>query len=184
MKKIVVCVLLALAFLLSSLSASAGDVHEAFIRSESALIFFGKVTAYQSNKESSHISVSPLAVVKGSIAEDTTLSFDNPSFCGDFRPKNGRIYLIGYLDENNTYIFEVTAYDTQTLQIKHAKGVWEAFEQYLNSGKYGTAKLEGIAPNAESKTALAIYCTLGGVVCILLFSVINICNKRKQRFNT
>ena len=44
-------------------------------------------------------------------------------------------------------LFEVTAYDTRTLKVRHVEGpMWERFEQYLNEGKYGDAKIEGMMP--------------------------------------
>ncbi len=184
MKKIVLCVTLVLTLLFGTLTVSAGDIHHAFLRDETALLFFGEVLEYHSNKEGSDISVSPMAVIKGDIPEDEPLIFDNPYICGEFKPKKGKIYLIGHLDKNNIYVLEVTAYDTQTLELKHVEGgVWDAFEQYLHEGKYGAAKLEGIEPDTAPSPFIGIYCILGGVACALIFVLITIYVKRKRYSN-
>ena len=67
---------------------------------------------------------------------------------GDFKVREGKVYLFTYYEGNN-YIdfFEVTTYDTRTLKVRHVEGpMWERFEQYLNEGKYGEAKIEGMMP--------------------------------------
>ena len=180
MKKITVCLILALIFLLCSLTVCAGDIHEEFIRNEQALIFFGKVTTYQSDKDCFRIAVSPVAEIKGNTPKNTMLTFDNPYCCGDFKPKKDKIYLIGYLDERNVYVFDVTTYDTQTAEIKHAKGVWIAFQQYLNEGKYGTVKLAYEIP--DTKPSFAVFCIVGGAFCVFLFGIITVC--KRKRFHT
>lgn len=67
---------------------------------------------------------------------------------GGFDIHEGKVYLFTYYENTNYVdIFEVTTYDTRTLKLKHVEGsMWERFEKYINQGKYGTAKVEGMLP--------------------------------------
>ena len=82
--------------------------------------------------------------------EDTKQRYTNPNAIGGFDIVEGKVYLFTYY-ENANYIdiFEVTTYDTRTLKLKHVEGsMWDRFEQYINQGKYGEAKIEGMLPYA------------------------------------
>ena len=130
------------------LTAFAGDIPESLLYEEGAQIFFGEVLSYHPDKEIPDIEVSPIAGIKGNVKEGTKQTYNNPDPIGDFKVREGKVYLFTYYEGVN-YIdfFEVTTYDTRTLKIRHVKGsMWERFEQYLNEGKYGEAKVDGLLP--------------------------------------
>ena len=130
------------------LTAFAGDIPESLLYEEGAQIFFGEVLSYHPDKKNPDIEVSPVAGIKGNVKEGTKQTYNNPNPVGDFKVHVGKVYLFTYYEGDN-YIdfFEVTTYDTRTLKVRHVEGpMWERFEQYLNEGKYGEAKIEGMMP--------------------------------------
>jgi hypothetical protein len=132
----------------SSLTVLAGDIPESLLHSDDAQIFFGEVLAYHPNKENPSIEVSPVVAIKGNIKEGTKQTYLKPNPVGNISIVEGKVYLFTYYDDANPIdIFEVTTYDTRTLKLKHVEGdMWERFEKYLNEGKYGEAKIEGMMP--------------------------------------
>ena len=134
------------------LTAFAGDIPESLLFEEGAQIFFGEVLAYHPDKEDPDIEVWPQAVIKGDVKIGWKQIYSNPDPVGDFKVREGKVYLFTYYEGDN-YIdfFEVTTYNTKTLKVRHVEGpMWERFEQYLNEGKYGEAKIEGMMPyNAD-----------------------------------
>ena len=134
------------------LTAFAGDIPESLLYEEGAQIFFGEVLAYHPDKENPDIEVWIAAKIKGNVNEGSKQVYNNPDPVGDFKVREGKVYLFTYYEGDN-YIdfFEVTTYDTRTLKVRHVEGpMWERFEQYLNEGKYGEAKIEGMMPyNAD-----------------------------------
>lgn len=130
------------------LTAFAGDIPESLLYEEDAQIFFGEVLSYHPDKESPDIEVSPVAVLKGNVKEGTKQIYYRPNPMGSFQVQIGKVYLFTYYDEvNPTDIFEVTTYNTRTLKLRHVQGdMWKRFEKYLNQGKYGEAKIEGMMP--------------------------------------
>lgn len=148
MKKKLMISLIVIVMILSSMTALAGDIPESMLHDENAQIFFGEVLAYHPKKENPSISVSPIAAIKGNVKVGTKQNYNNPNSMGDFRIREGKVYLFTYY-ENTNYIdiFEVTTYDTRTLKLKHVEGaMWERFENYINEGKYGEARVEGMLP--------------------------------------
>ena len=129
------------------LPAFAGDIPESLLE-EKAQIFFGEVLAYHPDKENPDIEVSPVVGIKGNVKEGTKQTYNNPNPIGSFKVREGKVYLFTYYEGDN-YIdfFEVTTYNTRTLKVRHVEGpMWDRFEQYLNEGKYGEAKIEGMMP--------------------------------------
>ena len=130
------------------LTAFAGDIPESLLYEEGALVFFGEVLAYHPNKENPDIEVCITAKIKGNVNEGSKQVYTHPDPIGDFKVRVGKVYLFTYYEGDN-YIdfFEVTTYNTRTLKVRHVDGpMWERFEQYLNEGKYGEAKIEGAMP--------------------------------------
>ena len=88
----------------------------------------------------------PVKVVKGDvgIGGEKAIVYNNPNTVGDFKVKEGNVYLFTYFDENNpTDIFEVTSYDTSTLKLKNVEGdMWMRFQKHLNNGDYEEAEQE------------------------------------------
>ena len=130
------------------LTAFAGDIPESLLYEEGAQIFFGEVLSYHPNKENLDIEVWIAAKIKGNVNEGSKQVYTHPDPVGDFKVREGKVYLFTYYEGDN-YIdfFEVTTYDTRTLKVRHVEGpMWERFEQYLNEGKYGEAKIDGMMP--------------------------------------
>ncbi len=148
MKKIRILLIFTIFILSSSLTVLAGDIPESLLHSDDAQIFFGEVLAYHPNKENPSIAVSPVVAIKGNVKEGTKQTYLKPNPVGNISIVEGKVYLFTYYDDANpTDIFEVTTYDTRTLKLKHVEGdMWERFEKYLNEGKYGEAKIEGMMP--------------------------------------
>ena len=177
MKKIIAILTFVIIMISSSIIALAGDIPESLMYDENAQIFFGEVLTYHPNKEIPSISVSPVAAIKGKVKEGTKQNYNNPHSMGGFDIHEGKVYLFTYY-ENTNYIdiFEVTTYDTRTLKLKHVEGsMWERFEQYINQGKYGEAKVEGMMPY----TADIIHGTIGAVTCIGIIGAVVIYKKKK-----
>ena len=177
MKKLIAIVTLVIVMVSGSITASAGDIPESLLYDDNAQIFFGEVLTYHPNKENPSMSVSPLVAIKGNVKEGIKQNYNNPHSMGGFDIHEGKVYLFTYY-ENTNYIdiFEVTTYDTRTLKLKHVEGsMWERFEQYINQGKYGEAKVEGMMPY----TADIIHGTIGAVTCIGIIGAVVIYKKKK-----
>ena len=145
MKKIIALLCLMAIILAMSITALAGSIPEDLLMDQSQ-IFFAEVVYYHPDKENPDIELSPVKVVKGDVKTGVKLTYYNPNTIGDFKVKEGNVYLFTYFDENNpTDIFEVTSYDTSVLKLKNVEGdMWKRFEQYLNEGRYSAAEHERI----------------------------------------
>ena len=127
------------------LTAFAGDIPESLLYEEGTQMFFGEVLSYHPDKEKPSIEVSPVVGIKGDVKEGSKQTYNNPNPIGGFKVRVGKVYLFTYYEGDN-YIdfFEVTTYNTKTLKVRHVEGsMWDRFEQYLNEGTYGEAKIEG-----------------------------------------
>ena len=150
-------VLICMAMILP-LTVLAGDIPESLLYEEGAQIFFGEVLSYHPNKEKPSIEVSPVAGIKGNVKEGTKQIYNNPNPIGSFKVREGKVYLFTYYEGDNYIdLFEVTTYNTRTLKVRHVEGpMWDRFEQYLNEGKYGEAKIEGMMPYAADTIRYSI----------------------------
>ena len=149
MKRLIalVAVLICMVMILP-LTAFAGDIPESLLYEEGAQIFFGEVLSYHPDKKNPDIEVSPVVGIKGNVKEGSKQTYNNPNPIGGFKVHVGKVYLFTYYEGDN-YIdfFDVTTYNTKTLKVRHVDGpMWERFEQYLNEGNYGEAKIEGAMP--------------------------------------
>ena len=142
---VVICIVMIL-----PLTAFAGDIPESLLYEEGVQIFFGEVLSYHPDKKNPDIEVSPVVGIKGNVKEGTKQTYNNPNPVGDFKVHVGKVYLFTYYEGDNYIdLFEVTTYNTRTLKVRHVEGpMWDRFEQYLNEGKYGEAKIEGMMPYA------------------------------------
>ena len=140
-------VLICMAMILP-LTAFAGDIPESLLYEEGAQIFFGEVLSYHPDKKNPDIEVWIAAKIKGNVNEGSKQIYTHPNPVGDFKVREGKVYLFTYYEGDNYIdLFEVTTYNTKTLKVRHVEGpMWERFEQYLNEGKYGEAKIEGMMP--------------------------------------
>ena len=138
MKKVIYLFFFAIAILSMTTTVLAGSIPEDLLNEDSAQIFFAEVVYYHPDKENPDIEVSPVKVIKGDVNMGGKLTYYNPNTIGDFKVKEGNVYLFTYFDENNpTDIFEVTSYDTSALKLKNVDGdMWKRFEKYLNEGRY------------------------------------------------
>lgn len=154
MKKIISCICIMVILLSTSMSVFAGSVPEDLLHSDDAQVFFAKVVYYHPDKENPDIELSPVKVIKGDVKTGVKLTYHNPSTVGDFKVKEGNVYLFTYFDEHNpTDIFEVTSYDTSTLELKNVSGdMWERFEKYLNNGEFEKAEQSRI--DRKNKTVV------------------------------
>jgi len=136
MKKIIFSLMFFI--ILLSFNSFAGSIPEDLLHSDEAQIFFGEVITYNPNKENPDIEIVPTEAIKGNVNVGTNQIYYNTNTIGDFKVKEGQIYLFTYFDEHNpTDIFEVTTYDTSTLELKNVEGdMWKRFEKYLNEGRY------------------------------------------------
>ena len=178
-KIIIVMLVLVIVMISSSIKALAGDIPESLLHDDTAQIFFGEVLSYHPQKETPSMSVSPVVTIKGNVKEGTKQNYINPNAMGSFNIVEGKVYLFTYY-ENAEYIdvFEVTTYDTRTLKLKHVEGsMWERFEQYINQGKYGEAKVEGMLPY----TVEIMYGSIGAVICLGVIGGVIIYKKKKKR---
>ncbi len=154
--------------MLISTTVFAGDIPESYL-SDEVQMFFGEVVYYHPDKEVPSIQVSPVKKIKGDVKEGTLQTYTNPNVYGDIKLKQDEIYLFAfYNDTNGLDVFEVTSYDTKTLKFKNVEGaMWERTEKYMNEGKYGIAKIEGIKTPEEkrkqSSTAIAVVVALAVV---------------------
>ena len=144
MKKIISFICMTMILLSMSMTAFAGSIPEDLLHSDNAQIFFAEVVYYHPDKENPDIELSPVKVIKGDVKTGVKLTYYNPNTIGDFKVKEGNVYLFTYFDENNpTDIFEVTSYDTSTLKLKNVEGdMWKRFNDYLNEGIYEVAEKE------------------------------------------
>ena len=166
MRKLLVVICVIMMFAALPISACAGDIPESLLHSDDAQIFFGEVLSYHPNKETPTIEVSPVKKIKGNVKEGTKQTYKHPWAMGDFRITEGKVYLFTYYDDaNSTDVFEVTAYDTKTLKLKHVEGsMWERFEKYLNDGEYGEARIEGMLPYRVD----ILYGVVGITICMVV----------------
>lgn len=179
MRKILTSLLLMIMLMTISITTvSAGDIPESLMNSDDAQIFFGEVLSYHPNKENPSIEVAIAEVIKGKVEKGTKHTYYNPNTIGDYNIRNGKVYLFTYYDDaNSTDIFEVTTYNTKTLKLKHIQGsMWERFEKYINQGKYGEAKIDGIMPY----TINIIDCVVGFIIGLGIIVAIIVYKKKKD----
>ena len=147
MKKIISFLSIIAIMFSMTLTTFAGSIPEDLLHFDDAKIFFAEVIGTYNTKEGvPRIEVMPVKVVKGDvgIGGEKAIVYNNPNTVGDFKVKEGNVYLFTYFDENNpTDIFEVTSYDTSTLKLKNVEGdMWMRFQKHLNNGDYEEAEKE------------------------------------------
>ncbi len=152
MKKGICFIFIMVIWLSMPMAVYAGDIPEGLLHEDGAQVFFAEVLYYHPNKENPDIELSPVKVVKGDVKTGVKLTYYNPNAVGDFKVKEGNVYLFTYFDEHNpTDIFEVTSYDTSTLKLKNVSGnMWKRFEKYLNNGDFEKAEQKRIDRKNET----------------------------------
>ena len=147
MKKVISFIGIIAIMLSATITAFAGSIPEDLLHEDYAQIFFARVIdTYKTKDGIPCIEVMPVKAVKGdvSIGGEKAIVYNNPNTVGDFKVKEGNVYLLTYFDENNpTDIFDVTSYDTSTLKLKNVEGdMWMRFQKHLNNGDYEEAEQE------------------------------------------
>ena len=147
MKKVISFIGIIAIMLSATITAFAGSIPEDLLHEDYAQIFFAKVIdTYKTKEGIPCIEVMPVKAVKGdvSIGGEKAIVYNNPNTVGDFKVKEGNVYLFTYFDENNPIdIFEVTSYNTSTLKLKNVEGdMWMRFQKHLNNGDYEEAEQE------------------------------------------
>ncbi len=142
MKKTTICLFLVILMLFTT-TIYAGDIPESYLL-EDVQMFFGEVLYYNNNKDMPSIEVSPIKKIKGNVKEGTKQIYISPYIYGNFEVKQDDIYLfVTRPNKESAEIFCVTTFDTNTLKLKYVEGgMWERFEEYINEGRYGVAKIE------------------------------------------
>lgn len=150
MKKIISFISMIAIMLSMTMTALAGSIPEDLLQDKSQ-IFFAEIVYTHLDKEKPDIEFSPVKKIKGDVKLGSKQIAYNFNTVGDFKLKEGNVYLFTYFDENNpTDIFEVTSYDTSTLKLKNVEGdMWKRFEQYLNEGRYEEAEQERLDKQNE-----------------------------------
>lgn len=138
-----ICILVLVLFIMPII-VSAGSIPEDLLHSDDAQIFFAEVVHYHPDKETPDIEVSPVEIIKGDVKFGGKLTYYNPNSVGNFKVKEGKIYLFTYFDENNpTDIFEVENNENYGINLVNVEGdMWKRFEKYLNDGEYFKAEQE------------------------------------------
>lgn len=145
MKKFIYTLMLIVAIFICEITVSAGDIPEAILHDDSALLFFGEVLSY--DKTYNNITVLPTQNIKGDVNIDMEQTYDNGILQGieDYDLSNGEIYLMAYINNDNPlYVFRITNTDTKTLKIEGIAGLnmWERMQEYLNDGMYEQKETE------------------------------------------
>lgn len=146
MKKMIGFLCLTTIMLSMTFTALAGDVPEGLLSNDEAQVFFGEVLTYHFDGDNPSVIVCPVKKIKGDVLTGTQQHYNNAHPVGNFKVKQGNVYLFTRFDENNeTNIFEVTSYDTATLKLKNTDfDIWKRFESYLNNGEYEKAEQERV----------------------------------------
>ena len=85
--------------------------------------------------------------------------------------------VVAYHPNKEVPDIEVTTYDTRTLKLKHVEGdMWKRFEKYMNEGKYGEAKIEGMLPYRVD----IIRGVVAGVLVVFIVVAIVVGKRRKK----
>lgn len=149
------------------MTAFAGDIPQSLLYDADAQLYFGEVLEYHGEDDEIRMVVKPLAIIKGNVEAGSELVYDKSMAMGGCPVIVGRVYLFtGYENENYVEFYDVTAYDTKTLKLRYVKGTMlELFERYINEGRYGEAKLEGLTPRKDGKTWTVVVSLAGiGVI--------------------
>lgn len=164
MKKLTVfltIIITSIIMMCGGMSAFAGDVPESLTESK-AQVYFGRIEKMGNSSEVNgfevydYIEVMPVEAIKDNVTQGEKIRYNMVEYNFHYKgkPQSDEIYLFAYYDENNPLeCFCVTAYDTDTLRIvgvnpNDENNMWFRFQKYLNEGKYGKAKIEGITPKS------------------------------------
>lgn len=144
MKKLLICISVAVMLLCCSTTAFAGSIAEDLLYDDYAMVFFAQVVEYKVNGEKPYIKAIPVKIVKGDVELGEEEIYPSPTAIGDFRIKKNKVYLfISTHKTAPTYLFRASGYDAKTLDlidVDEESGIWHLVETYLTDGKYDEAE--------------------------------------------
>lgn len=136
------CVTSLLILLSITMVCYAGDIPESLLGDDSSQVYFGEIK----NVDGESITVIQRQNIKGGFSKDSELTYAYTEFGFTDAPKQGEVYLCGFLNENNPlYVWEVTSLDTKDLEIKKTDGMSKRMQQYLNDGLFEEKEKERLA---------------------------------------
>ncbi len=152
MKKLMIFGLTFIMVLLSSVSVFAGDVPESLLSTDDAKVFLATVENYTIKPSTisayamiDTIELMPTEKIKGDVIIGVKESY---SRCDTkFNPESGVEYLVGYIDENNLYIYEIESREGNRFKLVDADSfdMTKRLENYLNDGSFERAEQDRLA---------------------------------------
>lgn len=139
--KIICAFLLALCLCTAGL---AGDIPEALLSTDEAMVFIGTVDEFTvENSEVKTAKVTPSVKIKGEVEVGKSREYTHCDF-GGVIPEKGKEYLFGYINEINFYIYEIEQRSQEKIKLKNSDkfDMVERLEDYLNDGVFAMAEKE------------------------------------------
>lgn len=128
----------------------AGDVPETLLFYDSAQVYFGEVK----DVDGGAITVIQRQNIKGEFTQDKEITYER--FTYTEAPEIGVQYLCGFINEDNPlYVWEVTGYHAETLELKRTDGMSQSMQKYLNEGRFAEKEQERLAAKEETRRAEA-----------------------------
>lgn len=150
-KKIFYCVISLIVLFSSMIVCYAGDIPESLLSNDNAQVYFGEIKSV----DGEHITVIQRQNIKGDFTKDGEVTY--AKFVFTDAPEVGKQYLCGFLDDNNpVYIWEVTSFDTNTLEIKNDDDMSKRMQEYLNNGDFVEKEQERVLGMDESSATLPL----------------------------
>ena len=184
MKKLFSCVFIMLVVMCCSITVFAGDIPESLLFEDKAQVFFAKVVEYNDDSRDKYTKVVPVKVIKGNVKLNEEKVYTHPILVSDFKIKENKAYLFAYLNENNFYVFQVTSYDTKTLELVGVDkdNMMKRFEKSLNEGKFGKTEQqisEELPPLHNNNVPYINIIICVGIVAVCILVVCKV-KKKKQ----
>lgn len=120
------------------------------ISDDNAQVYFGEIKSVDGDR----ITVIQRQNIKGSFSKDGEITYAEFRFTDV--PKVGKQYLCGFLDDNNpVYIWKVTGFDTNTLEIKNDDNMSQRMQEYINNEDFAKKEQERVTDIEKSNATLS-----------------------------
>lgn len=127
----------------------AGAIPESLLSDDNAQVYFGEIKSVDGES----ITIIQRQNIKGDFTKDGEVTYEEFGFTD--APEVGKQYLCGFLDDNNpVYIWEVTSFDTTTLEIKNNDDMSQRMQEYINNGDFAENEQERVLDIDNSKAIL------------------------------
>jgi hypothetical protein len=137
LKKIIVAFIAVMVISLLNIGICfAGDVPEGLLSTDSAQLYFGKVTKVTDTT----VTIVPMNNIKGDIELNTAVTYKKGILMGGGNEQIGKIYLVGFINEISLYYWVTDSMDPKTLKIKNASAMDLRLQGYLNNGDFEKAE--------------------------------------------